>query len=670
MAAFSDSQLKSASPDPSPVGGFRAGLLLLCMATGIATIIAVVIAYEPALQGEFLFDDQGSITSNPSIRDLWRMDQILAPPPRGGTTVDGRPVLNLTFALNYAIGAESTFSYHLLNIVIHLVNTLLIICLMTCALSWIQPDLSREYRWLIGWIAGLLWAIHPLPVAAVAYISQRAESLSAMFLLLAMVLFSISILRSQLIQILQVAPILFLGSLTKETMVGAPLILMLYDRAFYATSWQELRKRRSLVHLANWLVVGIGIAIGQVLGGRGSSAGFDGKLSSLDYFGLQSINVPNYFWKTIWPTGLAVDYGIQQPYDPLVSTGLSIAALIVFLASCFWYWQNPKSGFLPLAILVWMAPSSSFIPIQTQTGGEHRFYLPAAGVICSIILLLIEWATRQSKSTDHKISSTRWLIIIGIVSILLMIPITRQYSSQFATSGQLLASLAENRPSNWRAVTTRSRQLAAAGQCPEAIALCERAEHLSGNRYEAALAKGACFELCQKGSEAVAQYRQAVQLRPLEMAGYYGLGRSLKILEDRVGAVSQLTRALEIQPLAIVFCERGDIFLEAGRMAEAKADFLSAVSLDPFCHRALSNLAGLTLEAGDMQTARALFERAIACDPKDVQSHYWLAAILATNGERARALYHAKVAASLSSNPLCHELLQRLTNEEVRPQAD
>jgi len=251
-----------------------------------------------------------------------------------------------------------------------------------------------------------------------------------------------------------------------------------------------------------------------------------------------------------------------------------------------------------------------------------------------------------------------------------MIPMTRQYSSQFETSGKLLASLVENRPSNWRAVSTHSRQLAAAGQCAEAIALCERAEHLSGGKYEAALAKGACYELCKAGSEAVTQYQLAIQLRPFEMAGYYGLGRSLKNLEDRVGAVAQLTRALEIQPVAIVFCERVDIFLEAGRMAEAKADFLSAVSLDPFCHRALSNLAGLTLESGDMATARALFERAIVCDPKDVESHYWLAVILATTGERALALHHATIAASLSSNPLCHELLQRLTNEEIGKQAN
>jgi hypothetical protein len=148
---------------------------------GILTLAALG-AYWNSFNVPLLFDDSWAITDNPSIRHLGRIGDVLSPPT--ATTV-ARPMLNLTFALNYAWGGLSVRGYHAVNLLIHVCAGLTLLGLVrrTLLLPSLRPRYGEAALPLAA-LAALLWTLHPLQTEAVTYISQRAESLMGLFYLL------------------------------------------------------------------------------------------------------------------------------------------------------------------------------------------------------------------------------------------------------------------------------------------------------------------------------------------------------------------------------------------------------------------------------------------------------------------------------------------------------
>src|SRR5215212_4961954 len=98
-------------------------------AVGLAAailVLAVLLAYSGSLQAPFVYDDTLAIPENPTIRRLWPLTAVLLPQAEGGLTVSGRPVLNLSFAINYAISGTDVWSYHVFNILVHAGSALLL----------------------------------------------------------------------------------------------------------------------------------------------------------------------------------------------------------------------------------------------------------------------------------------------------------------------------------------------------------------------------------------------------------------------------------------------------------------------------------------------------------------------------------------------------------------
>src|SRR5688500_9556113 len=169
-------QSPSADDKPSaPRIGFT--LLLLVAVIGVA--------YSNSFQGPFVFDDTTSIVENPSIRSLRRIGEVLYPARQGGRTPDGRPVVSLSLAINYAISELQVWSYHAFNLLVHLLASLTLFDLARRTL--LLPYFHERYRDNALWLAlaiALIWGVHPLQTIAVTYIVQRAESMVALFYLL------------------------------------------------------------------------------------------------------------------------------------------------------------------------------------------------------------------------------------------------------------------------------------------------------------------------------------------------------------------------------------------------------------------------------------------------------------------------------------------------------
>ncbi len=237
-------------------------------------LIAVgVVVYVPSLPHPFLFDDQPAIRDNPSIRRLWSPD-VFANIPRD-TTVAGRPILNLSFAMNYAGCGLQVEGYRVINLLIHLLSTLTLFGILRRTFT--TPHLRERYGPRATGLAAsiaLIWMVHPLQTESVTYVVQRAESLMGLWYLLTLYgvirgASSSTPRRWYLVSALTC----WLGMGTKEVMASAPIVILLYDRTFLAGSFRAAWQRRSWWYLG--LALGWGWLTFNMAGGpRSTTAGW------------------------------------------------------------------------------------------------------------------------------------------------------------------------------------------------------------------------------------------------------------------------------------------------------------------------------------------------------------------------------------------------------------
>ena len=376
-----------------------------CWATFLAgglIVVAAVLAHHNSVSGPFIFDDKPAIAENPTIRQLWPIWKPLCP-LNHGETVTGRPLLNLSFAVNYAVNGLNVWGYHVANLAIHVLTALLLfgilrrtfllpsradvpVCPMNQDSRCRQECLPRRYeKFYLALAIALLWAIHPLQTESVTYIVQRAESLVALFYLLTLYCFirGATYGRGRFWYAAAVLACL-LGMASKEVMVSAPLMVLLYDRAFLAGSFREAWRRRYGVYLAlasTWVLLGWLVI---VAGGRGGSAGFGAGVGSWAYLCTQFGAIVHYLKLSVWPHPLLLDYGRETVPITLEIVPDAILVVLLGLATLVALWRWPKIGFLGAWFFAILAPTSSIVPVATQVVAEHRMYLPLAAVVTAV----------------------------------------------------------------------------------------------------------------------------------------------------------------------------------------------------------------------------------------------------------------------------------------------
>jgi protein O-mannosyl-transferase len=220
---------------------------------GLACVAAIValgaLAYANSFAGVFLLDDYSHIVTDPSIRTLRPLAEHLQ---------DSRPLVHFTLAVNYAISGLDVWSYHALNLAIHVLAGLTLFGLVRRTL--LLPDLAPAFGSpaLFALAVAAIWIVHPIQTQAVTYLIQRGESMMGLFYLLTLYgalrgATSDRPLGGYAATIASCAA----GMLSKETMVTAPLAVFLLDAVFLARSWKEPLHRRWALYLglaATWSI--------------------------------------------------------------------------------------------------------------------------------------------------------------------------------------------------------------------------------------------------------------------------------------------------------------------------------------------------------------------------------------------------------------------------------
>ena len=624
-----------------------------------AVVLAAVAAvYLGGLHGAFLYDDLGSIPENPSIRHL-----ATALNPPAATTVDGRPFLNFTFALNFAVSGTDPWSYHLLNIALHGAAALLLFEILLLTLAGPAcGSLAPASRRRIAFAGALLWAVHPLQTESVSYVVQRAESLMGFLYLLTLYAFIRHAQGGRRARAWEVAcaGACLLGMATKEVMATAPLIVLLYDRTFLAGSFREAWRVRRGLYLAlaaGW--VPLGLLVAQA-GGRAGTAGLSSGVSPAAYLAAQMGAVTHYVKLAFWPDPLLGDYGRVLSVTPL---GTAAGAVFVAALAGGTLWalvRRPALGFLGAWFLVILAPSSSVIPVATEIVAEHRMYLPLAAWVVLAVAALHRWLGGGRGFT----------LSVLVVAAGLGVSSWRR-SGVYAGPSAFWSDVANQAPENagaWNnlgvilmergdlkgAVRDFGKALDRAPQYATAHFNLGRALNEEGRpeeaaaHFEAALAfmaadasvhceYGKSLALLSRPSEAAEQYRIATRLEPSRPDAWYDLGATLVQMGDLPGAAKALSRTVALSPdYAEARIDYANVLAQQGDAANAIVQYGEAIRIKPSAADAHNNRGILLAQSGRLEQARAEFEEALRLKPNYTDARDNLNRLNALEGGGAR----------------------------------
>jgi len=579
--------------------------------------LAAAVVYWNATWAPFTFDDQVSVVTNTQIRRLWPLWDALSPPP-GGWPVSGRPLVNLSLAVNYALGGLDVRGYHLVNIALHVLCAWLLFGVIRRTLeSRALRDRFAGASPGIAFASALIWLLHPLQTETIDYISKRSELLMGLAYLLTLYA---SIRASDASK---PGPWLTLSVMTcaagmacKESMVTAPVIVVLYDVTFVFDSFRGALRRRAGFYgalVSTWAILGLLIWSGP----RGFTAGFTSRLTAWTYLLNQSKMIVRYLQLTLWPHGLVLDYG--EPVPMTLGAALPYAALILILIvlTAIALQRRRKWGFLGAWFFVILAPTSSIIPIATEAGAESRMYLPLAAIVIAIVLAGYLWLKNRTTAV-----AAVAVVCVGLTAVTLIR--NQEYQSPIAL---------------WRTVVERwpharaHRDLAAAlrqtGHVEEAVAeLREAVREQPDARYalgqvlfDQGRMQDALVELRLAIDESPAD-PNAAPARDLIVAAQGKLANERFTQGDFAGAAAAYESVLTLRPdNASAWQFLGVALIRTGQTIEAVRALQRAVDLNPADGQAQRNLASALLDAHDDGGAVPHATEAVRLNPADAASH-------------------------------------------------
>ena len=609
------------------------------VAAVLALVAAVWLAYASGLGAPFIMDDASSVTANRSIRSLWPLWPVLVYEHGEGRTIDGRPLLNLSLAVNRAVTGMSAVGFRVVNIFIHCGNAILLMALAWQLLA--RPAVTAAVRaWAgeIAFAAAVLWAVHPLGTGAVTYVVQRAESLGA-FMILATVFVAVRGMlaadagrRTWALPI--VALLSTLAGTAKETSVAIPFGTLLIDRALLSGSWRGTLRHWPwhLAAAASWPSVALMLT---ALGGRGSSAGLDSASPWL-YLLTQAKAIWLYVARIVWPQGLVFDYGDFLSSGLAESGGWLVLSAAVFGGVVYGYARFPVAFLGPLLFFVLLGPTSSVIPVKTQTIAEHRAYLASAALI--IPAIAAAWlVARERLGLSPRfcgLATTAVALALGLS--------TAARNREFVEPAILWRKALAAEPRNERAMINLAAQLIAKKD-PASLVEAERllARVAETGRYPKVYSVnvGSLAKAQGRYPEALAAIDAVLELTPDDATALADRGYVLWKLGRLPEALTALDRALALDDqIAPAWLNRGNVLLDLRQPEEAEQSFARSVAVDPKYAKGWDHLGIARQGRGDRAAAIDAFNRAVACDPKDAQAVYNRGRLHTEMGQPAAAI--------------------------------
>jgi len=544
----------------------RALLLLGCIG----------VAYLPALAGGTVWDDDrhittGALQSLDGLRRIWF--EI-------GATQQYYPILHSAFWMEHRLWGDAPLGYHLMNAGLHGIAAILVVVL--CQRLAIKG----------AWLAGFIFALHPVAVESVAWISEQKNTLSLVLYMLTALAWLHFDQQRRARDYLAASALFALALATKTvtaTLPGALLVIVWWHRG--RIDW-----RRDVVPLIPWVVVAAasGLATAWVERKLIGAEGAEFDLGAMQRVLLAGRDVAHYLYTLLWPARLAFMYP-RWTID----------------AGNVWAYVYP-AGALALAVGLWRIRDRSRAPLAA--------YLLLLGGLFPVLGFVNVYPFRYSYVADHfQYHASIGLMILAATAVTMMTErfashaarrvaiaaligglgaLTWQQSANYRDAETLWRATITVNPGSWMAHHNLGRILSRTpGGLPAAIAEYEETLRLKPDHGRAHYALGVALQRVGRNAEAMPHFEAAIRLEPannLVVANAsYLLGVELMRTPARAGEAATLfAEAVRRKPeVAETRNALGEALLASGRPEEARAEFETALRLAPGDTRALANLA-------------------------------------------------------------------------------
>ena len=633
------------------------------MALGL--VIATVIVYLPVRHHEFVnFDDDIFVTENPNIRDGLTWQSVRWAFTAGLTHNDPndywRPLSFLSHALDIEMFGLRPAGHHLMNVGLH--------AAVAVALFLVLQSMTNAF-WRCALVAAL-FALHPLRVESVAWVTERKDVLSGLFFMLTLGAY-VGYVRHPFSWARYFAvPLLFALGLMSKSMVGTlPCVLLLLDYwPLGRTRWakpvvagQNITAPPSRLLIEKLPLFALAAASGLVTlwGHAKPDVGVLAKMPPAIRIANALLSYVRYIGKTIWPTGLAVFYPLPPRLSAAAVMGAGVG-LIAVTAAVIWGARRK-----PWLVAGWFWYLGMLVPVigLLQGSGESmadRFtYLPSIG-----LLIMLCWSV-PARAVERRISKLTTCVVAAAL-LAACAALSRVQLGYWKNSETLFRHALEATKDNYLAHNNLGKALLDAGNVQEAIGHLKQVLQI-GDFVEAHYNLGMAFEQLGRRQEAMEQWEQALRIKPNFAKAHNNLGMAFAQLGRMQEAMEHWEQALRIKPnFAEAHYNLGAALGQAGRLHDAIGHYEQALRIKPDYPGAQNNLAWLlaTLapaEGGNPVRAVTLTERACELTNNRVAAYLdTLAAAYAAAGRFNDAITTAQKAIELAKSARQPQLVKQI----------
>ncbi len=583
-------------------------------------VFLILIVYSNTLNAPFQWDESTFIVNNPIVSDL---HYFIIPSDAKGLELYGglinRYVGYLTFALNYRIHGFSVTGYHIVNIAIHIANSLLVyfFVLLTLRTPFFSGTrlTSPDSPPLIAFFSAAIFAAHPLQTEAVTYVFQRFASLVTLFYLLSLVayikfrLFDERSLRAPdggIPSFIAVRRILFycisflsaiLAMKTKENAFTLPIMIVLYEFCFFPGTSPRLSVSRRLCYLAPILLTLFIIPLSLMLtGGHGlDPVAYGAKdFSQPDYLFTELRVIVTYLRLLFFPVNQNLDYDyllFKSFFD------LPVMLSFIFLTTLFglgvWMITQGKAevfrlmGFGILWFFITLSVESSIVPLYILID-EYRVYLPSTGIIICVVTALFSFSSRFVPPSPNPAASRPLMVLFALVILVL-------------------------------SITTYLRNELWA----DPIKLWEDIAAKSPGKARAHFGLGNCYKNLKMNDKALKQYLLTIKLKPDYVGAYNNLGLIYEALNMPDKAMEQYLIAINMSPGNMeAHINLGAICQEHGMPDRAIEQYLVVLKMSPYSVELRNNLGLAYKDLNMPDKAIEQYNIAIQLKPDYAEAHY------------------------------------------------
>jgi protein O-mannosyl-transferase len=521
---------------------------------------ATLIAYLPAIDGKAVWDDDAHITrpALQSFTGLWRIWFHL------GTTQQYYPLLHSAFWFEHALWGDTVVGYHLTNVLLHATAAFLVVLIL------------RRLSLPGAWLAGFVFALHPVCVEAVAWISEQKSTLSAVFYLgsaLAYLHYDNTRRRSRYLLALGLFVLALLTKTVTATLPAVLLVILWWRRG-------RLEWKRDILPLLGWFPLGAaaGLFTAWVEKKYVGAEGADYTLNIAQRFLLGGRAICFYAAKLLWPANLIFTYP-RWALDPAQAWQWSFPAAVVVVAIglCLlaFRYRGPLAGFLIFAGTLF--PVLGFLnvyPFRYSWVADHFQYLASLGIIVPVVCAV---AAIPLKSSYRTAIATTVLVILGAL--------TWQQSGMYRGPETLYRETLARNPGSYMAHQNLGNLLLdTPGRLNDAIAEFQEALRIEPDVSEVHNSLGGALMRVGRLPEATAEFETAVRLKPDYPDGHNSLGSALAQTPGRTAdGIAEFETALRLRPdFATAHYNLGSALLGMpGRRQDAIGEFEKALQVQP-----------------------------------------------------------------------------------------